>query len=814
MAEKIIRQAGGAYGRNTVRNTQNTRNTANVKNTGSGTPTGNQVSKKNTATNNKNVKNISGKKKKRKRKFKKILVIIFGLLIFAAIIYLGPKLIKVHNLKKEADSYVQKSSASTFKDSKTTIIYDSQEQQLCTMKKSKDLYYVEFNQIPQTLADAFVVMEDKDFYEHAGVDLKAIIRAVIANQKSNDIAQGASTITQQLARNIFLTQEVTWERKVEEIFIAVGLEKKFTKKQILEFYLNNIYFGNGYYGVEAAAKGYFDKSVSELTLAEQVFIATIPNSPNRYNPFTNFDNTVTRKNLILSILNSEGKISSLDYYLAKDEEIELNPQQVQEANNSAVTYARHCAVEALMSVSGFTFRSNFDTQDESDKYDSSYETYYTMCQQKLLSGGYTVYTSIDTALQQQLQDSVDNTLKGYTALSDNGVYAMQAAATSIDNVTGNVVAIVGSRSQASISGYTLNRAYQSARQPGSAIKPLMVYMPYLQMGNNPDSIVTDESIAGGPVNADGVYAGDITLREAVRTSKNTVAWNILQRISPRSGVSFLTNMDFKNVWMDKDHIAAALGGFTYGVTTEEMAGAYAAIANDGIYRKATCVIKIVDSSNKTIVDNSTRGSKIYDSNSCRMMTDMLKTVVTSGTGVSAGTDNAIIAGKTGTTNSTKDAWFCGYSRYYTTAVWMGYDYPKQIDSPAANEIFRSYMQKIHEGLSIVDFTPYTAAKGQQGTTASQTQTTQPETGTVSETQSIIEQTTTPAVNSTQTDNLSTTKGQIQSNAGTQKGNNNTQSSKKTQPATTQAVTKATKSQLDVDATTKDDMDAVIKGGDW
>lgn len=170
------------------------------------------------------------------------------------------------------------------------------------MKKSKDLYYVEFNQIPQTLADAFVVMEDKDFYEHAGVDLKAIIRAVIANQKSNDIAQGASTITQQLARNIFLTQEVTWERKVEEIFIAVGLEKKFTKKQILEFYLNNIYFGNGYYGVEAAAKGYFDKSVSELTLAEQVFIAAIPNSPNRYNPFTNFDNTVTRKNLIIKDL--------------------------------------------------------------------------------------------------------------------------------------------------------------------------------------------------------------------------------------------------------------------------------------------------------------------------------------------------------------------------------------------------------------------------------------------------------------------------------------------------------------------------------
>ena len=273
-------------------------------------------------------------KYKKSKKIKQILLIMVGLIFLGAVIYIGPKLIKVYRLKQEADAFVASSTVNTFKDSKTTVIYDSQGEQLCTMKQSKDLYYVDFSEIPETLADAFVVMEDKQFYEHGGIDIKGIIRAIVVNQQSNDIAQGASTITQQLARNIFLTQQVSWERKVEEIFIAVGLEKKFTKNQILEFYLNNIYFANGYYGVEAAAKGYFSKSVSELTLAEQAFIAAIPNSPNRYNPLTNYDNTVTRKNLILDKLNSEGKISNLDYYLAKDEEIVLNPEEVQEAISS------------------------------------------------------------------------------------------------------------------------------------------------------------------------------------------------------------------------------------------------------------------------------------------------------------------------------------------------------------------------------------------------------------------------------------------------------------------------------------------------
>ena len=418
------------------------------------------------------------------------------------------------------------------------------------MMESKDMYYIDIGQIPDTLADAFVVMEDKDFYKHKGIDIKAIIRAVIANTENDEIVQGASTITQQLAKNIFLSQEVTWQRKVKEIFVATYIEKKYSKNEILEFYLNNIYFANGYYGVGAAARGYFDKEINELSLAEQVFIAAIPNSPTRYNPLTNYDNTMTRRNLILEKLLENNKISQEDYDTAVNTQIVLAQQPEVSKNNSVETYARHCAIEGMMQANGFVFRTDFSSDDDYNKYKDLYEQSYTLFQQKLLSGGYKVYTSIDMDLQQKLQDAIDDNLKGYTAMKDD-VYEMQAAATCIDNETGNVVAIVGARSQ-ELEGYTLNRAYQSYRQPGSSIKPILDYVPYLERGNTPDTIVKDEYIENGPKNADGTYMGSITLRTAVNLSRNTVAWNVLKEITPRVGSSYLLNQGFHKIWMDKD----------------------------------------------------------------------------------------------------------------------------------------------------------------------------------------------------------------------------------------------------------------------
>ena len=649
-----------------------------------------------------------------------ILFIVLALLA-AGGIYLAPKAAAVWRMRRIAKAFVDSSTQSTFKETKTTLVYDKNGEELCQIKSSKELYYVTFDQIPKTLANAFVVMEDRDFYNHSGIDYKAIVRAALANQKSSEIVQGASTITQQLARNIFLTQEVTWERKIEEMFIAWDLEKKYSKEEILEFYLNNIYFGNGYYGVEAAARGYFSKSVSELTLSEQAFIAAIPNNPSKYNPLTNFENTLKRRDLILEQMYDTDYITSMDFYTAKSEEVVLNQPQQEKEDNSVVTYVRHCATESLMKSAGFSFRDNFDTQEEQDEYESLYDTYYTRCQQMLLSGGYTIYTSFDMELQEKLQRAVDENLSQYTELSDEGVYKMQGAATCIDNVTGNVVAIVGSRSQ-DLTGYTLNRAYQSYRQSGSAIKPLSVYLPYLQLGNTADTIVTDEPIEGGPVNSDGAYWGDMTVRDAVKYSKNTVAWKIYQEITPRIGIGYLLKMDFKKVWYDKDYNAGALGGFTYGVTTEEMAGGYAAIANDGVYRKATCIQRIDGADGVTVVDESSRGLRVYEVNASRMMTSILESVVEpDGTGAAGAVDNAVIAGKTGTTNSNRDMWFCGYSAYYTTAVWIGYDYPQEIHGyNSASAIFKQFMTEVHENLPMQEITGYTSSMQQESQTGAQT----------------------------------------------------------------------------------------------
>ena len=740
--------------------------------------------------------------RKRKKKIKRIVLLVIATIILGALIFLSPKIIKVMKLYRDAKAYAATSTTSTFKDAKTTIIYDANGNQLCTMKNDRDMYYVSFDQIPKTLQNAFIVMEDRDFYNHGGIDYKAIIRAIIVNQKSNEIEQGASTITQQLARNIFLTMDVTWERKIEEMFLAQELEKMYSKDQILEFYLNNIYFGNGYYGVEAAARGYFNKSVSELTLSQQAFIAGIPNNPSRNDPFTQMEHAMNRRNLILNEMYGNDYINSMNYYTALGEEIVLD-QPVVTKNNSVETYARYCATESMMSASGFVFMNNFNSDEEYEAYMDAYYDSYTKNESKLLSGGYTIYTSIDMNLQNKLQQAIDDNLKSRTEQSSEGVYELQSAGVCVDNATGNVVAIVGARSQ-ELSGYTLNRAYQSYRQPGSSIKPLIVYTPFLQKGNTPDTKVDDFPIEGGPKNADGTYSGTITLREAVKWSRNTVAWNIYQDLTPKVGCSFLINMGFHKAWVDKDYNALSLGGFTYGVSPVEMAGAYATIANEGAYRKPTCIQRIINAAGKTVVDETIRGTvKIYDINSCRMMTDMMKTVMESGTGVRAQVDNAIVAGKTGTTNDDKDFWFCGFSRYYTTAVWVGDDIPKTEanGSSYSGSIWKDYMTAAHENLSKKDFEPYKEAIKEQET-QTPTKAEQETTTAVPE-----EETPTPSVTATPT-----TAGNQQSTTGNNgnSGNNGNM----TQPATPAPTYPQGEWDAGIRTDVDPDADATIQGGDW
>jgi len=666
-------------------------------------------------------KKRSKSKNTKKKKIIRYMVISFWVVLIVGLAIAAPTIVKAFQLGSEAKRLVAESSYSTFNASQATMVYDTNGNELGAMSSIKDLDYLAFADIPTDIVNAFVIMEDQKFYSHGGIDVFGMARAVIANQKSDHISQGASTITQQLARNIFLTSEVTWERKIKEAFIAIELEKKYSKEEILEFYLNNIYFANGYYGVEAAAKGYFSKSVSELSLSEQAFLAAIPNSPTRYNPEENYDATLGRRNLVLKQMYDNNKISETNYNAALEEIITLNLQESSK-NNYIDTYVKHCATESMMAAYGFPFRYDFKSEDDYNTYKDSYDSSYAIYQKRLFNGGYSVYTSINLTAQEELQKSIDDNLGKYsTSLSSEGVFEMQGAATCVDNSTGNVVAIVGGRSQ-ELPGYTLNRAYQSYRQPGSSIKPLSVYTPYLQLGNEPNTVVVDEPIDGGPKNGDNRYDGKMTLRDAVRVSKNTIAWKIYEQITPRAGSAFLMKMQFKKIYVDKDILAGALGGFTYGVSTEEMAGGYATLANDGVYRKATCIVTIKSSDGKTVVDEVHRDSKVYDVNSSRMMTDMLKTVVKSGTGVAANIDNAIIAGKTGTTNDNKDAWFVGYSKYYTTSVWIGYDMPIQMVGPGAytSAIFKQFMTTLHNDLPIVDFPPFTLSESQKKATEVET----------------------------------------------------------------------------------------------
>jgi membrane peptidoglycan carboxypeptidase len=268
---------------------------------------------------------------------------------------------------------------------------------------------------------------------------------------------------------------------------------------------------------------------------------------------------------------------------------------------------------------------------------------------------------------------------------------------------------VGGRSQ-EFDGHTLNRAYQSFRQPGSSIKPLIVYTPQLERGYTPDSIVKDEKFEGGPSNSSGTYSGNITLRYAVEQSKNTIAWKLLEELTPATGLSYLKEMNFSKLDERDEVPAVALGGFTYGMSAVEMASGYATIENDGVYRQPTCIRRIEDAEGSVLYENTDSGKQVYEQNAARMMTDILTGVMTRGTAKGLDLGDMPSAGKTGTTNDHKDGWFCGFTRYYTTAIWVGYDSPQEMSDLSGatypGHIWQSFMTTLHEGKEPLEFMPY------------------------------------------------------------------------------------------------------------
>ena len=635
------------------------------------------------------------------------IVVIGGVLIYMKY---GKKLIA---MESDAKKIVSKSTMETFRQNETSIIYDANGNIMSKLKGEKDVYYIKYSDIPQVAVSAITSIEDKNFFKHKGYDLKAIIRAGFAYIKNKGvITQGGSTITQQLARNIFLSFEESWQRKAREIFIAIELEKKYTKKEIMEFYLNNIYFANGYYGIQSASLGYFGKGVNSLSLSQITFLLSIPNSPTRYNPYENIEGTLARRDRILDQMVLDGKISEAEASKAKSEEIKLKAPKV-EKSSYALTFALDRAVKALMKSEGFNFRYSFNSDEDRKAYNENYSEVYSSCQTRLYSGGYRIYTSIDPEKQKLLQDTVDNGLSVSSEKSKSGIYSLQGAAVTIDNSSGRVVAIVGGRSQ-KLKGSTLNRAYQSFRQPGSTIKPLIVYTPAFEQGYTPESLVKDEKIEGGPVNADGVFSGNMTVLDALAKSKNTVAWKLFTEISPAIGIGKLLDMGFSAIADTDYYPSAALGGFTKGVNAVEMASAYAAIENGGEFREPTCIMKMTDSSGNDIVADGfyQKGTSkyIYDENACKMMITCMEAVMTKGTGVGGKLATMPCAGKTGTTNDSKDLWFVGFTKYYTTSVWVGYDIPRSLAGLTYTAtplgIWKTYMDSINNGLPLAKLDDY------------------------------------------------------------------------------------------------------------
>lgn len=592
-----------------------------------------------------------------------------------------------------------------------TVVYDSKGKQVGSVNAGS-YKYVKINDVSPYIYEGYIAVEDKRFKTHGGVDLVATMRAGVSLLKHNmEITQGGSTITQQVIKNNLLTQNKSYTRKIAEILLAPTIESKFTKAQIMEFYCNSNFYGNKCYGVGAASKYYFGKKCADLEPHEAAMLIGLSNSPASYNPVLHPKAALKKRNSVLRIMCKEGVITPKEYKSALKKK--LNIKQFSEKGGSkesyVMSYAIHCAAISLMEKENFKFQYVFDSKEDYQKYNKQYSKVYSEKIESIRSGGYKLYTSINMKKQKKLQKAVDNGLSfNKEKDGDTGKYALQGAAVCINNETNYVEAIVGGRGK----NDQYNRAYLAARQSGSAIKPLIDYTPGFESGMySPSTIVNDHKFANGPSNAGGGYHGNVRIREAVARSLNTVAWQVLDNITVKYGLSFLDKLHFHNIsYIDNDNMALSLGGFTEGVRVVDMAKGFSTLANNGSYSDRTCIKKIEHVSDGVVYKNNNEKDQVYSQDAAWMMTDVLKGVFNEsyGTGRKLKLDNGqICAGKTGTTNSSKDVWFCGYTKYYTTVVWAGYDTPRAMPGASGASIpgviWKDYMDDIHKKLKPEDF---------------------------------------------------------------------------------------------------------------
>ena len=623
---------------------------------------------------------------------------------------------------------------------RTSFIYDSEGNLITDYKGTEDRVMVSIDEMPVMLCNAFIAVEDARFYEHNGIDVKRIVGAFVANITTGS-SQGGSTITQQLIKSTVLSSEHSYKRKLQEAYLAMELETRYSKDEILESYLNTIFLGGNYYGVKVAAYGYFGKELHELTLRECAMLAGMTRSPNYYNPRANFytrntegsntpDITNNRTDYVLRQMYECGMITKQEYEAALDPS---TAHVLEKPPTSMDMYAYPHYVEYAISDVVDTFLEINGLEDTSANR-------YAM-ENKLRTGGYSVYLCLDPEIQTIVEDTLatwddyprlrDPSDKVYHARNADGTYTEieqpQAAACVYDYRTGELKAIVGGRYKPT-TRKTLNRASDMNMPVGSSIKPLSVYAPAIDLGASPASIAYNMPvpIAGWrdssgkdswPQNyGGGGYQGPQTFRSAMRNSHNTSAAHILMTyVGVSRSTQYLRMMGIDDKNINADPFGLALG--SSGITPVQMAVAFGTIANKGVYQQPLSFSRILDANGNVVVDMRQQQDRyqVFKPSTAFLVVDMLKEAVQSGTGTKAKISNQVVAGKTGTNSDSKGVFFAGMTGWYSASVWIGHDNYKALSSKAtggnaAAPLWQSFMEKIHrakglESREIIDGTP-------------------------------------------------------------------------------------------------------------
>lgn len=633
----------------------------------------------------------SGKNKTKKKKGKvKVLKVVLLTIVWGILIMIGLGVGVLYSIFNGAGELpLEKFEINNF----TTVIYDKDGNEYSRLDSKENRTYVSLNEMSPYLPKAFIAIEDERFETHFGIDVKRTAAATIKWLTTGNSDFGGSTITQQLIKKVTNDQSRSWQRKVREIVRAIQLEQKMSKNQIIELYMNIIFLGENSYGVETAANTYFNKSAADLTIAECAMIGGLAQAPSSVNPFSNYEAAVKRQKLVLGKMHELGSITDEQYAEAMSGELVLNKGGKAAVSNS---YFVDAVIESVIN----------DIHEE-------YGVDKGEAQRMVFNNGYSIYTTVDPKIQTAMESVYTD--QKYFKLS-KGTYDpdIQSAMVIIDYQKGNVVGLIGGAGEKNVQR-GLNRATQITRAPGSTMKPMGVYAPALEAGlitaaTTFDEVPTTFKVAGSkdwtPGN-NGVYRGLIPVRRAISASSNVVAAKVFNLLGASASRNFLLKLGISTLSSaDVGAASLALGGLTNGVSPFEHAAAYGTFANSGIYIEPKLYTKVVDRQGNTVLEKYSDVRTVMSKENAYILTSMLQSVVTGGTGGEASLGSMPVAGKTGTTNSSKDRWFAGYTPYYVGSVWVGYDQQKVIrmsGNPAA-KIWKAVMSKVHEGLENKSFT--------------------------------------------------------------------------------------------------------------